>query len=44
MRVKVRAVIPYEGRLVLARERRQGQERLTIPGAGPSRVRRWQTR
>jgi ADP-ribose pyrophosphatase YjhB (NUDIX family) len=32
MQVKVRAVIWHEGRLVVAREQRQGEEYLTLPG------------
>jgi ADP-ribose pyrophosphatase YjhB (NUDIX family) len=32
MQVKVRAVIWHEGRLVIAREQRQGEEYLTLPG------------
>lgn len=35
MRVKVRAVIPQDGRIVVASERRVGAEHLTIPGGRP---------
>ncbi|HVV88879.1 MAG TPA: NUDIX hydrolase [Solirubrobacterales bacterium] len=30
--VRARAVIPYDGGIVVARERRHGKERLTLPG------------
>lgn len=35
MKIKVRAVICEEGRIVLARERRQGRDHLTLPGGRP---------
>jgi ADP-ribose pyrophosphatase YjhB (NUDIX family) len=37
VKVKARAVIPVEQRLVIARERRQGCEHLTLPGGRPER-------
>jgi ADP-ribose pyrophosphatase YjhB (NUDIX family) len=37
MRVKARAVIVVDGRLVVAEEHRGGQRRLTLPGGRPAR-------
>jgi len=40
MKVNVRAVIPQDGKIVISRERRQGQEHLLLPGG---RVRHGET-
>jgi 8-oxo-dGTP pyrophosphatase MutT (NUDIX family) len=37
VRVKVRAVVPLRGGVVIATERRRGQEHLTLPGGRPER-------